>query len=198
MILAVSPMVGEMRVAEQLDRRQVLVQAAFRAIAERGFEGLRLRPIAQAAGIDHSTLHHYFPTKADLIAAVLGYVTGQFEATMRCDLEPCGRLRHHLESIAVAVVRRPELFIVLEELELRARRDASIAVTIAQDERGWRHALSRLFTEGVEQGSWTAALDVDASVELVIATIKGIRLRPDVAGSVVAQLCDLFAPRTGP
>jgi AcrR family transcriptional regulator len=46
-----------------------------------------------AAGIDHSTLHHYFPTKAALIAAVLEHVTSQFEGTMRTDLEPaagCG------------------------------------------------------------------------------------------------------------
>ena len=74
--------------AEQLDRLQALVRAAFSVIAERGFEGFRLRPIAEVAGIDHSTLHHYFPAKADLIAAVLEHVTSQFEGTMRADLEP--------------------------------------------------------------------------------------------------------------
>ena len=106
-----------------LDRRQALIRAAFAAIAERGFEGFRLRPIAVAVGIDHSTLHHYFPTKADLITAVLDHVTSQFEGTMHTDMEPAARLRHHLGEIARAVVERPELFIVLDELDLRARRD---------------------------------------------------------------------------
>ena len=179
--------------AEQLDRRQALVRAAFSVIAERGFEGFRLRPIAEVAGIDHSTLHHYFPAKADLIAAVLEHVTSQFEGTMRADLEPAARLRHHLDEIATAVVHRPELFVVLDELEMRARRDETIAVTLKHDERGWRHALAMIFAEGIERGSWSVAVDVDASVELVIATLKGIRLRPDTAEAVVGQLCDLFS-----
>ncbi|MCX5069841.1 TetR/AcrR family transcriptional regulator [Micromonospora lupini] len=179
---------------EQLDRRQALVQAAFSAIAEGGFEGFRLRPIAAAAGIDHSTLHHYFRTKADLIAAVLEHVTSQFEATMHNDLDPAARLRQHLSEIATAVAARPELFIVLDELDLRARRDEPTGVAIERDEQGWRDALAAIFTEGVARHVWSVDLDVAASVELVIATVKGIRLRPDQAESVVSQLCDLFAP----
>ncbi|MEU5943409.1 TetR/AcrR family transcriptional regulator [Micromonospora sp. NPDC047548] len=181
---------------EQLDRRQALVHAAFSAIAERGFEGFRLRPIAVAAGIDHSTLHHYFRTKADLIAAVLEHVTSQFEGTMQNDLEPAARLRAHLGEIAMAVAERPELFIVLDELDLHARRDESMAADIRHDEQGWRDALATIFNEGIKQRIWSVDLDVDASVELVIATVKGIRLRPDTAESVVNQLCDLFSPRS--
>ena len=178
--------------ADQVDRRQALIRAAFTAIAERGFEGFRLRPIAAAAGIDHSTLHHHFPTKEYLIAAVLEHVTSQFEGTMPAGLPPAARLRHHLGSIARAVVERPELFIVLDELDLRARRDPAMAADVGADEDGWRHALAALFAEGVEQGSWQ--VDVGASVELVIATLKGIRLRPDTAEAVVGQLCDLYSP----
>jgi AcrR family transcriptional regulator len=180
------------RMAEPIDRRQALIEAAFLAIAERGFEGFRLRPTAAAAGIDHSTLHHHFPTKEHLVAAVLEHVTSQLEGTMRTDLEPAARLRHHLGAIAAAVAERPELFVVLDELDLRARRDASMAADIRQDEQGWRSALAALFEEGVERRVWS--VDVDASVELVIATLKGIRLRPDTARAVVTQLCALYAP----
>jgi AcrR family transcriptional regulator len=178
--------------ADQVDRRQALIRAAFSAIAEHGFEGFRLRPIAAAAGIDHSTLHHHFPTKEHLIAAVLEHVTSQFEGSMPDDLAPAERLRHHLASIARTVVARPELFIVLDELDLRARRDAATARHISDDEQGWRDALAELFAEGVDQGAWR--VEVDASVELVIATLKGIRLRPDTAEAAVRQLCDLYSP----
>ncbi|WP_176985136.1 TetR/AcrR family transcriptional regulator [Asanoa ishikariensis] len=179
--------------ADQADRRQALISAAFAAIANEGFEGLRLRPIAAAAGIDHSTLHHYFRTKEDLIAAVLEHVTSQLEGSMRNDLEPAGRLRHHLGAIATAIAERPELFIVLDELDLRARRDVTMAANIKHDEQGWRAALVALFDEGIEQGTWSVDLDVHASVELVIATLKGLRLRPDTAEVVVKQLCDLYS-----
>ncbi|MGH3813794.1 MAG: helix-turn-helix domain-containing protein [Pseudonocardiaceae bacterium] len=46
-----------------------MVRAAFDVIAEKGFEGLRLREVAAQVGIDHSTLHYYFPTRQDLVAA---------------------------------------------------------------------------------------------------------------------------------
>jgi len=42
------------------DRRQELVEAGVRSIAECGFEGLRLRIVAADVGIDHSTVHHYW------------------------------------------------------------------------------------------------------------------------------------------
>jgi AcrR family transcriptional regulator len=177
--------------ADQRDRRQVLIRAAFSAIAERGFEGFRLRPIAAAAGIDHSTLHHYFPTKEHLVAAVLEHVTSQLEGTMDTDLEPAARLRHHLGSVAAAIRQRPELFVVLDELDLRTRRDPAMAVAVERDEQGWRTALAALFTEGNEKRAWS--VDVGSSVELVIATLKGLRLRPDTAEAVVAQLCDLYS-----
>jgi AcrR family transcriptional regulator len=174
------------------DRRQALVDAAFRTIAERGFEGLRLRPVATEAGIDHSTLHHYFPTKDALIAAVLEHVTGGFEATMRSDLEPAERLRHHLRGIARAVREHPGLSTVLAELDLRAGRDDALRQTVERDQQGWRDALAALFDEGKQRGSWAGEIDTDASVELVIATLKGIRHEPATAEAVVEQLCDLF------
>ncbi len=174
------------------DRRLALVEAAFRGIAERGFEGLRLRPVAAEAGIDHSTLHHYFATKDELIAAVLEHVTDQFEGTMRTDLEPAERLRHHLAGIASAVRHNHATFVVLAELELRSLRDEKLRDTIERDERGWRYALAALFQDGIDNGSWAHDLDVEASAELVMATLKGLRHRPEDAEAVVQQLCDLF------
>ena len=54
--------------------------AAFERVAEIGFEGLRLRQVAEQVGIDHSTLHHHFATKQALVAAVAEYTTRQFWA----------------------------------------------------------------------------------------------------------------------
>ena len=63
-------------------RREVLVRSAFTAIARAGFEGLRLREVATAAGIDHSTVHHYFRTKQELVAATVAYSTGLFSVSL--------------------------------------------------------------------------------------------------------------------
>jgi AcrR family transcriptional regulator len=174
------------------DRRQALISAAFDQIAEHGLEGLRLRPVAAAAGIDHSTLHHHFATKDELIAAVLEHVTTQLEGSMSPELAPADRLRQHLRSIGRLVSERPELFVVLRELDMRAQRDETTRRVIDGDEQGWRDALAGLFEEGIQLGSWATDLDVDASVELVISTLRGLRLRSPASEAVVEQLCDLF------
>jgi AcrR family transcriptional regulator len=172
------------------DRRQALVEAAFACIAELGFEGLRLRPVATAAGIDHSTLHHYFPTKEALVAAVLDHVTQQFSGTVLADREPAEQLRGHLVGLGRLIRQHPELFIVLAELDLRGRRDAAVRQVIARDEAGWRAMLADIWRRGAARGAWAVPLTPTAAAELVVAVVKGVRLKPNEAGKVLDAFAD--------
>jgi AcrR family transcriptional regulator len=169
------------------NRRAALVTAAFGCIARAGFEGLRLRAVAAEVGIDHSTVHHYFATKEDLVAAVLDHVTRQFWGTMRPEAAPAQRLHEHLTMLGRMMQQQPALFTVLAELELRARRDAAVAAVLQGDEQDWRAALSGLFREGLEHGQWTPRLDPEAAAEIVVAVVKGARLAPDRAADILGQ-----------
>ena len=177
------------------DRRQALVDAAFRRLAERGFEGLRLRDVAAAAGIDHSTLHHYFPTKEDLVAAVVAQATRQFWPTLPAAGAPAERLRHHLAALGRMARERPALFAVLGELDLRATRDPAVRALLARHEAGWRAALAEVLQQGVAEGAWAAGLEPAAGVELIIAAVKGVRLLPERAEHVLQQLARLLVRR---
>lgn len=162
------------------DRRQLLVWAAFDAIAEKGFEGLRLRDVAAQAGIDHSTLHYHFLTRKDLIAAVVEFATSQFWTTAPNDDATGDKLSTHLATLAGMIQQQPALFIVLRELDLRASRDPAVREIIERYERGWRTALAEVFAAA------------DSAVELVIATVKGVSLIPDRAAEVLDQLGSLL------
>ena len=170
------------------ERQRALVEAAFRCIGEKGFEGLRLRGVAAEVGIDHSTLHHYFPTKEDLVAGVVGHSTRQFWATMPDEGAPAEKLRYHLAALVRMVEERPVLFTVLSELDLRAKRDAAVRSIIDRHEEGWRAALAEVLCRGAEEGIWAEGLDAAAGVELIIAAVKGVSLSPDRAGDVLDQL----------
>jgi AcrR family transcriptional regulator len=141
---------GKLRSGE--DRRQVLVDAAFGCIAEKGFEGLRLRDVAAEVGIDHSTLHHYFPTKKDLVAGVVEDATQQFWTTMPAEGNPAEKLRHHLAVLSRMIEEWPALFTVLSELDLRANHDAAVRSIIDRHEEGWLTALSEVLRRGTEDG----------------------------------------------
>lgn len=51
-------------------KRRIL-EAAQRAFARRGYDGARLREIAQQAGVHHALVHHYFGDKKGLFRAVM-------------------------------------------------------------------------------------------------------------------------------
>lgn len=160
----------------RVDRRAALVEATLRSIARQGFEGLRLRDVAALAGIDHSTLHHYFPTKRDLVGAVVERATSPLYTTIPSESSPGDRLWGHLRILAEMIETEPDLFVVLAEIDLKARRDAEIRAIIDRVEQGWRLGLAQL-------------LDGDTTrVELVIATVKGVRLNPATAREVLGHL----------
>lgn len=170
------------------DRRRLLVRAAFDVIAEKGFEGLRLREVAAQVGIDHSTLHYYFPTRQDLVAAVVEFATSQFWTTTPGRGAPTERLATHLTTLARMIQQQPALFTVLREVDLRASRDPAVRDIVDRYEQGWRVALVDVF----RAGSWPAS-GVGSAVALVIATVKGVSLTPDSATEVLDQLGSLLA-----
>jgi AcrR family transcriptional regulator len=170
-------------------RREQLVAAAFRRVAESGFEGLRLRQVAEDVGIDHSTLHHHFATKQALVEGVAAYTTRQFWETSPPATDPSTALRVHLRALQQMIVERPELFAVTVELDLRARRDPAVAAAMAEHESGWRAKLVEILTDLVP--------DPETSAELVIAAVKGVRLLPDVAGPVLDLLAEQLTGERG-
>lgn len=182
---------GDAMTAPPVGRREALVFAGMDCIAEKGFEGLRLRDVAARAGIDHSTLHYYFATKQDLVAAVVDHVVQQFVPTMPGTGEPTQRLHRHLIALAGMMGEQPTLFAVMSELDQRAHHDPGIRGTLLGYERGWRGVLAELFREG----RWSLALEVDAAVELVIAVAKGVSRNPQVASAVFGQLEALLRDR---
>jgi AcrR family transcriptional regulator len=170
------------------ERRDALVRAAYKCLAESGFEGLRLRDIAGQVGIDHSTIHHHFPTKQDLVVAVVDHTTRQFWSTTPLDGSPVDRLRGHLATLRHNIVGQPELHVVLRELDLRARRDPELREIIASREEGWRSSLRALLDSAAVTGALTPGIDPAAGAELIIATVKGASLIPDRAGEVLELL----------
>lgn len=175
-----------------VDRRDALVRAAYSVIARKGFEGLRLREVATKAGIDHSTVHHHFRTKRDLIGAVLDYATEQFGPPRGNDAKPTA-LHEHLNFLAHMIVDRPELHVVLREFDLHATRDARVRAIIREREDGWRDRLAQRIQIAAEAGNWPSRFEPATGAELVIAVVKGASFNQGTATKVLNLLQELLA-----
>lgn len=59
------------REQKALERRTQIIETALKLFAHHGFHGTSTKKIAQTVGITEGLIFHYFPTKADILTAVL-------------------------------------------------------------------------------------------------------------------------------
>ncbi|TWP54175.1 TetR family transcriptional regulator [Lentzea tibetensis] len=67
-------------------RRDEILVAAWRLIAERGYHSVRVADIAQACGTSPAAVHYYFPTKQDVLNEALRYCVEQAFTRQRAEL----------------------------------------------------------------------------------------------------------------
>ena len=159
-------------------RRDELVLAAYREIAENGFEGLRTREVAGAVGVNVATLHYYFPSKEDLIKAVVGHAMSRFQSTLAAEGTAIDRLRGHFSGLRRLAREEPQLFATMAELMLRASRDKTLAGIIEKTNEFWHGTLRGLLRAAREDGDLPKTIDPDGMAAVIVATLKGVYLLP--------------------
>ena len=162
------------------DRRQALVAAAYKQIAELGFEGLRTREVAAAVGINVATLHYYFLTKETLIGDVLKHAMQRFRSTMSVSGATIDQLRSHFAGILRLADEEPELFAVMGELALRSTRDPAIRELYQATTAVWRSTVRGLLAKATADGSLSGPRDLDAQASLVVAALTGACMVPPI------------------
>src|SRR5204862_8240691 len=69
------------RSTAQEDKRRLILDAAVRVFARKGYHSSRVGDIAEEAGVAHGVLYHYFRSKEELLEAI-------FRETWRDVLDP--------------------------------------------------------------------------------------------------------------
>ncbi|MCZ2403262.1 TetR/AcrR family transcriptional regulator [Paenarthrobacter sp. Z7-10] len=188
--------------AKSTERRRTIVAAAHAVFAARGYRGGSLQDVADRVGMSQTSLLHYFPTKSDLLLAVLNWrdsITGDGTAPSDPDeafVDEIIRQAHFNESIPGVI----ELYTVL------------CAESVTEDHPGRKYFLERFATlRGVyarsltslaEQGKLRSGVDPERAAASLIALWDGIQtqwlLAPDSI-DMAAALRDYFdlilAPR---
>jgi AcrR family transcriptional regulator len=156
-------------------RREELVLAAYRRIAERGFEGLRTRDVAGEVGVNIATLHYYFPTKETLIRGVLDHAMNRFRTTLPHGSAK-GQLRNYLRAARTLLIEEPELGAVMAELALRSVRDPSIGSIMNEMYDLWQTTVRGMLRRAVREGDLRSELDSDAVAALIVAALTSMTL----------------------
>ena len=160
------------------ERRLQIVQAAYQTLAEKGFEGLRMREIARRAGIDHSTLHYYFSGKEALIDGVVDYIVQDLAIgrpeTEDPETSPRERLASHFNALIRQMEQTPEMFVVLVELHSRAMREPALRGIFAKNDRAWKRFLVETVRAGIQKNEFPAALIPEVAADVIIGLVRGL------------------------
>lgn len=157
------------------DRRTAIAAAARALIAEHGFEGLRMREIAERIGINIATLHYHVPSKAALVELLAQSLRDDFmaqhAANPRDGLGPRQRLALEIDEFDQTVRENPGLHIVYRELMNRAARDETVSAIISPLTQYWHGQIAAILEEGRADGSFRADLDPKAGSTIVIGAL---------------------------
>jgi AcrR family transcriptional regulator len=161
------------------DRRAQIVDMAFGALAEKGFEGLRVRDVAERACINIATLHHYFPSKEALVVAIAErleqvYATGR--STPETDAAtPPSLVALRREFADVTFIRREhrQVWDVSRELIMRAARDPGVAAIVDRLNEAWCLTVQRVLAAGRDSGLFRPDLDPAAAAQTIVSALWG-------------------------
>ncbi|WP_426565325.1 TetR/AcrR family transcriptional regulator [Angustibacter sp. McL0619] len=161
------------------ERRGQLVRAARAVLLREGVGGATLRVIATEADVPLGTLHYVFPSKNDLLRAVMEEVMEEIAGVLD-DVAQVGSglehfLRNGLDKYWIReVVGNPELQLVQQELTSYALRTPGLE-SLAR----WQHdRYSRIVAARAQEAAATAgeicAVPFDTLSRVVVATVLGL------------------------
>ncbi|MFC4061359.1 TetR family transcriptional regulator [Planomonospora corallina] len=103
----------DVRTRSQHQRRKRIVQAAAALASRGGVEAMQMRTVAERAGVALGTLYRYFPSKMDLVVAVVSEEIELLETSIErrppSAATPAGRAVDVLMRATRGLMREPEL-----------------------------------------------------------------------------------------
>ena len=153
----------------EISRQQVL-DAAIRALAERGYARTSVSDIAAQAGMSKGAVHYHFDSKADLIAQVLEHCADAMRARVRAAWaapgEPHERIRRALSEMRKSRSKAEPELRVLADLMAQGLHDPAL-----------KEPLAAMFEANRKE-----------VVEQLLASLSALGLKPKIAPHIMPRL----------
>lgn len=158
-----------------------IVRCAQTSIIAGGYHGFSFATIADVVGIRKASIHHHFPTKADLVLTLVRRYRNEAEAGFagieRNIADPADQLRAYTgywescigepeSSFCVCAMLATQISVLPEAISAELRE-------YFQTLSGW---LEAVLNRGVEQGHFTLVNDAHSEAETLMATVHGAML----------------------
>jgi AcrR family transcriptional regulator len=143
----------------QEDKRRLILDAAVRVFARKGYHTSRVGDIAEEAGVAHGLLYHYFRSKEELLETIFRETWRDVLDAVRAVEETDESARDRLAGVAKILLRAwrrdPDLVRVLVREVTRGSHLQERIVEIDQAFAG----LERIIARGQEEGEFRTDVD---------------------------------------
>lgn len=186
------------------DTRTALLDAAEVLVRRHGYAGVSYADLAGLVGVSKASIHHHFPSKADLALALLSAYDARYDAAMSSILASPGGAMARLSAYAALYRSGVEgglgCLCAAYAAELASLPDP-LREGLARFFAKHVAFIERILVEGRRDGDLRADLDPAAHARLVVATLEGALMMEralDGAAGFTAVLDALAATMRAP
>jgi AcrR family transcriptional regulator len=169
----------------QEDKRRLILDAAVRVFARKGYHTCRVGDIAEEAGVAHGLLYHYFRSKEELLETIFRETWRDVLDAVRSVEETDESARDRLAGIAKILLRAwrrdPDLVSVLVR---EVTRTSHLQQRIVETEAAFA-GIERIIVRGQQDGEFRAELDARMASFVFYGALEEI-----LTGWVLGQLED--------
>jgi TetR/AcrR family fatty acid metabolism transcriptional regulator len=156
------------------DKRRLLLDAAVRVFARKGYHDCRVGDIAKEAGVAYGLLYHYFRSKEEVLDTVFRETWGQMLGAIGEVEQSSDSARVQVRKVVAIVLRSwqldPDLIRVLVR---EITRSPHIGREVEEIEQAFA-ALERIIRRGQDEGEFRSDLDARLASQVLYGALEQI------------------------
>ncbi|HZQ88795.1 MAG TPA: TetR/AcrR family transcriptional regulator [Gaiellaceae bacterium] len=165
------------------EKRRVILDAAVRVFARKGFHASRVGDIAEEAGVAHGLLYHYFSSKDEVLETIFREhwttLLERIHAVESSDEPPVEQLRGIVRALFHSWLHEPDVVrVVIREIA----RSAEVSQRVGELVRPIG-AIRRIFERGMDGGDFRRDLDAETAAVIAYGAIDEL-----ITGWVLGRL----------
>jgi AcrR family transcriptional regulator len=168
------------KVVDHEERRQELVEAAWRVINRVGLERTTIREIAAESGFSTGALAHYFRTKDDILRSALERADHEIQLRLEGiprTVHPVTRLRHAVAQALPLDDRRAFELTLDVNFWARALNQPSLRALQHRDHDVWREVVMKAVIEAQEADGLDRHRTPEDVTDVIVAFVDGLGLQ---------------------
>jgi TetR/AcrR family transcriptional regulator, fatty acid metabolism regulator protein len=157
-----------------VDKRTLILDAAVRIFARKGYHAARVGDIAEEAGVAHGLLYHYFDSKEELLESIFRDTWSELLAALEqveAEVRPAGEQLRQVAAILLRSWRRdPDLVRVLVR---EVARSPQLGGRVDEIEKAFA-VIERIVERGQRDGELRGDVDARLAAWIVYGALEEI------------------------